>query len=380
MNRNDDLYRRLQQHFDNAPIPFPASQSGVELRILKHLFTRKEAEIALALNVIPEPLKKIHRRLKVLQISSEELRKILDAMIMKGLINEGIAKYKSKPVVAYGKVPLVVGMFELQVNRLTRSVVEDFHAYIDETFGDAIFKQKTPQLRTVPINTQVAFTGTIGRYDDIRSFIGETKGPFGVMNCICRQAQELLGHSCSNTENHETCLSVGPAARWLRKLGHARLISRAEFQERLDRAEAQGLVLQPQNSQSPQYICCCCPDCCELLINVRKFPRPIDYYNPNYQARGNPEDCTGCKTCEKRCPMNAVTVIDKKAQIYLNRCIGCGVCAVACKVNAIKLLPRERQTVPPRNTQALYQKIMMERYGPLRTLGKAAKLLMGGKL
>jgi electron transport complex protein RnfB len=380
MSMDEDLYRRLQRHIDNAPIPFPATPSGVELRILKHLFTQQQAEIALALNVVPEPLEKIYRRLTAMQVSSKEVREILEAMIMKGLVNEGTAQYKGNRVQTYGKAPLVVGMFEWQVNHLTRSMVEDFHAYIDEAFGDVIFKQKTPQMRTVPINTQVASAGTIGRYDDIRSYIAEARGPFGVMNCICRQAQELMGQSCVNTENHETCLSIGAAARWLRKLGHARLISKKEFFDLLDRAEAEGLVLQPQNSQSPQYICCCCPDCCEVLTNVRKFPRPIDYFNPNYQARVQSEDCTGCKTCEKRCPMNAVTVSDKKAFVDLNRCIGCGVCAVACKEKAIDLLPRKRQTVPPRNVQALYRKIMIDRYGPARTLGKAAKLLMGGKL
>ena len=45
-----DLYRRLQRHLDNAPIPLPASPSGAELRLLKHLFTPQEAEIALSLS------------------------------------------------------------------------------------------------------------------------------------------------------------------------------------------------------------------------------------------------------------------------------------------------------------------------------------------
>jgi len=33
-----DLYRNLQIHLDQFPIGFPATKSGVELRILKYLF------------------------------------------------------------------------------------------------------------------------------------------------------------------------------------------------------------------------------------------------------------------------------------------------------------------------------------------------------
>jgi len=38
-------YRKLQQRLDTLPIGFPATKSGVELRILKALFTSKEAEL-----------------------------------------------------------------------------------------------------------------------------------------------------------------------------------------------------------------------------------------------------------------------------------------------------------------------------------------------
>ena len=264
-----DIYRKLQQHLDNFPVPYPASPSGVEVSILKRLFNPQEAEIALALNLLPERAEKIHSRLPALQMPLEELRSLLEAMTMKGLVNGGIKKSKGKNVPTYGKAPLVVGMFEWQVNRLTRDLVEDFHTYVDESFGDALFTKKTSQMRTVPINTRIASRGQIGRYDDIRNFINNSRGPFAVMNCICRQARELTGHYCSSSESHETCLTIGEGAVWMRRLRRARLITRADCLEVLDRAEAQGLVLQPQNSQSPQFICCCCPDCCEILIRMR---------------------------------------------------------------------------------------------------------------
>jgi len=50
---NKDVYRKLQEHLNKMPVGFPATQSGVEIRVLKHLFTPKEAEVALHLKFQP---------------------------------------------------------------------------------------------------------------------------------------------------------------------------------------------------------------------------------------------------------------------------------------------------------------------------------------
>jgi hypothetical protein len=61
---SESLYRRLQQHLDRMPVGFPATESGVEIRILQRLFTPEEAEIALELSAIPETAAIIYKRLK----------------------------------------------------------------------------------------------------------------------------------------------------------------------------------------------------------------------------------------------------------------------------------------------------------------------------
>ena len=45
---DQDIYQRLAQHLDNLPGGFPPTESGVELRILRRLFTPEEAELDLA--------------------------------------------------------------------------------------------------------------------------------------------------------------------------------------------------------------------------------------------------------------------------------------------------------------------------------------------
>lgn len=45
--------------------------------------------------------------------------------------------------------------------------------------------------------------------------------------------------------------------------------------------------------------------------------------------------CVGCGVCAKKCPMEAATVIEKKADIACHNCIVCGVCAHNCPMKAI---------------------------------------------
>lgn len=213
-------------------IAFPATRTGVELRLLKHLFSPVEAKIALAMSSRPEPVEKIRRRLKGIPITPEALRAALDTMARKGAIVGGRGTRGGKPVPAFGMTPLVVGMFELQVDRLTKEFVEDIHAYQDEAFPNPILTRKTSQMRTVPINARVGEPGAVGRYDDIRGHIRETNGPFGVMNCICRQAQNLLGHTCTSSETNETCLSIGRSAVYLQRLGRGSEMPRAPSRSR----------------------------------------------------------------------------------------------------------------------------------------------------
>ncbi|GAG86549.1 unnamed protein product, partial [marine sediment metagenome] len=42
---NDDIvYRKLQRYLDSLPVDYPETESGVEIKILKHFFTPQEAE------------------------------------------------------------------------------------------------------------------------------------------------------------------------------------------------------------------------------------------------------------------------------------------------------------------------------------------------
>ena len=48
-----DIYEKLRERLDMFPQGFPKTKSGVELKILKELFSPEEAEIMMSLEAIP---------------------------------------------------------------------------------------------------------------------------------------------------------------------------------------------------------------------------------------------------------------------------------------------------------------------------------------
>ena len=370
----EDLYRKLQQHLDRMPVGFPATESGVEIRILKHLFTEAQALLALELSAIPEPAGVIRRRLKP-EMSAGECARILDEMTGKGLIQR--VPIKGEP--HYGKMPFAIGMYERQLNRLTPEFERDAIEYLHGAFREAFHAKKTTQMRTVPVNQTVEIQRGAATYDDIRAYVRSASGPFARMNCICRQGKELLGEPCKQTSLRDNCLTMGMAAELMKQQGMARFISREEMLQLLDEADNEGLVLQPENTKNPLFVCCCCGCCCGVLASAKLFPRPADYFSATYCAAVDTELCSSCGTCLTRCQMDAISDQDGTTRVDDARCIGCALCVTTCPSGAMKLKERDVQKIPPDDTKALYLKLLRERYGPLGVVNAVGRSLLGLK-
>ncbi len=361
MVNETQVYEDLQTHLDKLPIGFPSTKSGVEIRILKHLFTPEEAKLACQLSMIPEPLDQIYDRLDKSKIALDELERTLDRMVEKGSI-DGREKANRK---LYSLIPFMAGMYELQVDRLTKDLARDARLYLDGEYGVEMYRTKIPQLRTIPVRQSIATPDkfSVSSYDDIRSIIENVDGQIAVVNCICRQASNAIGASCTKTDLLETCITFRWYADRFLRWGMGRSITKDEALAILDKAQEVGLVLQPLNSQRPLAVCCCCGDCCGILRTVKRFPRPAELYATNYYAEIDPELCTGCEICVPRCQLDAITMVNGAAVVDLDRCIGCGNCVASCDSDAAQLRKKETELVPPKGTGDLYMKIMAKKAG-----------------
>lgn len=377
-NESPDVYRRLQEHLDVMPVGFPATKSGVELSILRRLFTEEEAEAALLLSALPERLARIHRRAPRGRWTAEELEAILDRLAAKGSILGGRAHARREKT--WSKAMLAVGMYEFQVDRMTAGLQRDLEAYIAEGFAGAFLGPKTKQMRTIPVNAKVVVERRVGRYDDARDLVAGGDGPWAVMNCVCRQGRDLTGEPCRQTDVRKTCLALAGVARHLVENGKAEPLTREEALALLDRAERDGMVVQPENAQAPLFVCFCCSCCCGVLRMAKEFPRPADVVHSNFRARVSAEDCLGCGTCHPRCPMDALSGADGGTAVDDARCIGCGACVVVCPSGALRLVEKERAAAPPETPTALYRKIFVERYGALKTAKMIGSALLGRRV
>ena len=92
-----DIYEKLRRELDKMPVGMPKSEKGLEINILRRLFSPEEARIALYLNMIAESVETIHKRMLKdhFEMPYNLLEEHLARMSQKGLI----FKRKSKNII-----------------------------------------------------------------------------------------------------------------------------------------------------------------------------------------------------------------------------------------------------------------------------------------
>jgi electron transport complex protein RnfB len=355
----DDVYVKLREFMNTLPVGYPSTPTGVEIRILKKLFSPEEAELTMQLKTEPEGVPAIAARLSM---GEAELAQRLEKMAQKGLI----FRVRKENKAFYQACQFMVGVYEFQLKNLDKEFCQMFEEYLPH-FGMSLMPIKTKQLRVIPVASAVKATHRVETYNRIRELV-EGQKTFAVSQCICRREQDLLGKKCDRPQ--ETCLGFGDFAQFYIDNHWGRAISKAEVLKVLELAEESGLVLSPSNSQELAALCCCCPCCCVILKYAKLMPRPADMVRSYYQAKISPELCSTCGLCLERCPMAAITEGEDSYQIIDGRCIGCGLCVSACPTEAISMVTKLGMEPPPKDfLQDTLQRIKNER----QALGMKAK-------
>ncbi len=346
----EETYIRLREFMDSLPAGYPSTPSGVEMKILRKLYTPEQAELTMKLTQTPEEASSVAARLGV---PEAEMAATLEAMALKGLIfrtREGEKRF-------YRAFQFIVGVYEFQLPHIDREFAEMFEEYMPY-IGMSLGQVKTPQLRVIPMESSVTETPVVASYDRIRDLVKEQQ-LIAVSDCICRKEQELLGHKCDKPR--DLCFSFGDFARFMLDNGAGRQIELEETFRLLNVAENAGLILQPTNSADVSAVCCCCTCCCGGLKMFKMMPNPADYVRSNYRAVIDADSCTNCKLCLERCQMAAIEEGTDAYGVIAGRCIGCGLCVADCPTSAIAMVEKECTVEPPKDFYETIDRIGVER-------------------
>ena len=343
----EDVYSRLAQHLDNLPGGYPSTESGVELRILRRLFSEEEAAFAVNLSLISEPAKVIAERVGM---EVDEASELLEQMSKKGLLYR--RKRDGAPV--YSAAQYVVGIWEYQVNTLDTELIRDMSDYIHYLFKPDVWRE-APQLRTIPVSESITIEHEILPHEQAEHIVRQRE-KIAVAPCICRREHKMIGEGCDKPE--ESCLVFDLGADYYVENGLARYIEVDEALQIIARAEETGLVLQPSNSKHIANICCCCGCCCGIMLAFKRHPKPASLVSTPFRIAADEDLCSGCGDCVLRCQMEALSMMEDVVATDLDRCIGCGLCVTTCPSDCLYLERKpveELHNVPTSLARALIQ-------------------------
>mgnify|MGYP001363328616 CR=1 FL=1 len=334
----DDVYYRLRDLLDSLPHGFPPSSDGLEIRILKKIFTREEAAIAVRMKLKYENAAAMAARTGV---DEEYLKVILPRMANQGQIF-GVT-VGGIPI--YRLAPFVFGIYEWQLHRLDRELVEMVREYFERDFGIEFYSHKPSLLRVVPIEENITAGSEVRPYESLRRMI-EKAGSWAVGECVCKKEKRILGQGCDKPL--EVCLAIAPIENVFDNHFWGTAITRDRALDILKSADDAGLVHLTSNTRDGNiFICNCCGCCCSILRGINDLGQMDCVARSHFIAAVDADRCTACGACRARCQVRAIDMEDRAS--VNDRCIGCGLCVLRCPEGALRLLrrdPGDREFIP----------------------------------
>lgn len=348
-----DIYEKLRERLDDMGPGYPATDTGVEIRILKKLFSPQDAEMFLEMTPMLEAPAAVAQRTGRDEATVAEH---LEDMASRGLL----FRHKKGEMARYSAIPFVVGIFEFQLNTVDRGLALDLEEYFQKGLGKSFQSTGTPVMRSIPINTEIVMESPVATYEDAMAIIDSQK-TIAVAPCICRTTAQKMDRGCGKPL--EACFLFGSHGTYYVDNKMGRYIDKAEAKRIIRENEKAGLVMQPFNSQHVGGMCSCCGDCCGMLRSLKLQDHPAEAVKSNYYAVIDEELCSGCEVCLDRCQMDAIEMIDDKAVVNLKRCIGCGLCVTTCDMEAARLVKKVAESIyePPQSGMETYMRIAQAR-------------------
>ncbi|MFX1490419.1 MAG: 4Fe-4S binding protein [Promethearchaeota archaeon] len=338
---SEETFVKLREYINNNSFGFPGTSSGVELKILKKLFTPEDAKIILK-------LKPSRERETADQIAERTgldrniVEKELESLSKKGLI----FRIRRAGITIYNLAPFMIGLYEYSVNKVDEDLAHLYRAYFDTKFIHELAKRNVPGFKVIPIEETIEPDTVLVPYQKLKESVKEAR-VISVAECICRKEGRLVRGGCDKEYPTENCLSFGAAAEYYIENGIGREITAEEAIKILDEADEAGLVHAGANKTHLSNICNCCPCCCGLMRGITQFGfDKHKFMNAIFESIIDKDLCIACNSCVERCPVGAITMEEEFAVVDRNKCLGCGLCHRTCPEEAITLQLREDRVEP----------------------------------
>ncbi len=352
---SEEIYVNLAKVLDTLPNGFPATDSGVEIKLLKRIFRPQDAELFCDLRLEFETARQISERTgRPLEGLEAHLSEMRDRGQIFGIGRGGIKMFKM--------LPWAFGIYEFQLPHMDRELAEKCEEF-GEVYGRQFFSKKPQLMQVIPIEKEIPNKQQALAYEQVSNII-ENSQSFAVFECVCKKEKHLLGEPCDKPL--EICTAYAPIPGIFDDIDHFRVMTREEAYALLDKAEEAGLVHLTWNVQGGHsFICNCCGCCCGVLRSINELGIDASQViNSYYYAQIDPHACTVCGTCkDERCQVNAIEEGDDAYAIIPEKCIGCGLCVTTCPTEAISLVRKQPEdiTPPPENEKDWYEKRASER-------------------
>jgi len=253
-------YEELARRLDALPNGFPAAKDGAHLRILEYLFAPEEASLAASLSDGYESVGPIAARNG---IDPAACRGRLKDMARRGLILAG----KTAGGMGYRVMPFVVGIYEMQGDRMDAKLARLFENYFRTSFRQALSIQP-PFQRVLPVRESLQSDLSIAPFETAAGIV-DRSAAWAVTPCICRKQKALIGEACRHPV--DVCMILADTAGVFHGRTGVRELNREEAHRVLRECAEAGLVHSVSNTRDGNwYICNCCTCSCGILRAWRR--------------------------------------------------------------------------------------------------------------
>ena len=342
-------YKAARTIVKAGQLPMVVNDDLIEL--LRLIMTDEQAEF---ITVFRKPSLSIDQLKDKTNLDEEALTQTLNALMDNGII-VGVLSRRSG-IMVYRLLGPFPGLFEMQFMRgetgekqkklaqIFDNIFKELSKGTQNNYENIVeqYKNYPPITRVVPVEEEIKDVPVdkILPYEEA-SRIVEKYDDIALVHCYCRHEKDLLEHSCSVTNERLNCFLLGKSAQFAIKHNFGKSISKKDAKSIINNASDEGLVhkafhvhLKPELDE--EALCNCCRCCCGIFSLFWEGISPYHCYT-SYLAEVDEDSCVGCGTCVKKCPMEAIDLVENIASINSSRCIGCGVCVHHCPEEAMKL-------------------------------------------